>query len=148
MGGGVLAYRGNYGYVSGRLRWIRHWMKLQDQHKLHCRPKHVFPQCFGVYIYDMCSSLSFLLSLAGQPQAGPRSWFSEDVGACLKCCFAIWGASAGRRSRTKKKDWIRKQKKNKKKTTLYLGKKGNSNPLWQTDARCFLPVMTGSWASN
>lgn len=80
--------------------------------------------------------------LAGQPQAGPRRWFAEDVGVCLKCCFAIWGASAGRRCR-RKKDWIWKQRK-----PLYLGKKRNSNPWWQTDAGWVLPVVTGSWSSK
>lgn len=77
-----------------------------------------------VYIYDTCSSLSFLLSLAGQPQAGPRSWFSEDVGACLKCCFAIWGASTGRRSRREKKIGFG----SKKKQLFIWGRKETATP--------------------
>lgn len=31
--------------VPGLIHFL---MKLQDQHKPHCRPKHVFPQCFGL----------------------------------------------------------------------------------------------------
>lgn len=110
---------GNCGYASGRLHWICLWMRLQDQHKLHCRPKHVFPRCFGLCLSPWYALLSFLPPLlAGQPQAGPHQWFSEDVGACLKCCFAIWGASAGRRCRRgeeEKKEDLEAQK-----TSLYV----------------------------
>ena len=85
-------------------------------------------------------SLSFLLSLFGQPQAGPRSWFSEDVGACLKCCFAIWGASAGRRSRRKiKRLDSEAKKKNKKKNNSLFGEERKQQPLVANRCMLFPP---------
>lgn len=69
-----------------------------------------------VFISVVGPPLSFLPSfLAGQPQAGPRQWFLEDVSVCLKCCFAIWGTSAGRKCGRKKiLDWEAK------KTSLFV----------------------------
>lgn len=52
--------RGNYGFASRRLGWIGLLMKLQDQHKLHCRPKHVFPLCFGLCLSPWYVLLFFL----------------------------------------------------------------------------------------
>ncbi|CAB1425472.1 unnamed protein product [Pleuronectes platessa] len=52
-----------------------------------------------VYLHDAPSSPRFLLSSLGSPELDPITAFPEDVGACLKCRFAIWGASAGRSCR-------------------------------------------------
>ena len=45
---GCAAVWGELRMCSQRLSWISLRMKLQDQRKLHCRPKHVFPQQFSL----------------------------------------------------------------------------------------------------
>ena len=77
---------GNYGYASRRTRRIRLWMRLQDQHKLHCRPKHVFPRCFGLCLSPWYALLSLPSSF---PCRAAPSWTSSMVlGGCW-CLFEV-----------------------------------------------------------